>query len=147
MAWLPRTAVRRWLDLIGVVLTVVSIAAFAVSSRYVLAWVAIGLMVLLVVSLALTAREEHTLRVKVEGSDVWPAFLEHSIADGHTLLGIENPGVFRDEHQAWHEKVYAWLREHRGLREAQGFASPQDATSRRAWATVQVEFLEGLRNR
>ena len=145
MAWLPRTAVRRWLDLIGVVLTVVSIVAFAVSSRYVLAWVAIGLMVLLVVSLALTAREEHALRVRAEGSDVWLTFLERSIADGHTLLGIENPGVFRDEHHAWHERTYAWLREHRSLREAQGFANVADAEGRRTWAAAQVAFLEGLR--
>ena len=63
--WLPGT-VRRWLDLIGAVLTVASIVAFAATSRYILAWVAIGLLLTLVVSLALTAREEHTARVKAE---------------------------------------------------------------------------------
>jgi hypothetical protein len=112
-----------------------------------LAWVAIGLMVLLVVSLGLSLREERHLRIKAEGSDAWATFLERSIADGHTLLQIEDGFVFRDEHHAWHERVYSWLLEHRSLREAQDFGNAASAPGRHAWAAAQLAFLEGLQNR
>jgi len=129
-------------------LTVASIVAFAASSRYVLAWVAIGLMGLLVVSFALTAREEHALRLKAEGDDEWDALLTRWIADGHTLLQLQDGFVFRAEHHAWHERIYSWLRDHRSLAEAQAFANvPSEPHNHRAWVAAQVEFLEGLLKR
>jgi putative flippase GtrA len=58
MGWLGGT-VRRWFELMGVLATLASIAAFAVTSEYALAWVAIAVAVLLAVSFAWTARDEY----------------------------------------------------------------------------------------
>lgn len=65
MSWLTQTG-RRWFDLVAGVASLASIVAFAVTTRYTLAWVAIGVMFLLVVSFVLTAREEHQRRVTAE---------------------------------------------------------------------------------
>jgi hypothetical protein len=65
MFWLGGT-VRRWVSLVGLGLTLAGIAALVAEAGRQWAWLAIGGLVLLVVSLGWTARDEHRRRVAAE---------------------------------------------------------------------------------
>jgi len=65
MDWLGG-AVRRWIALMSLVATIAGIAALASEAGREWAWLAIGGLALLVVSLAWTARDEYRRRVAAE---------------------------------------------------------------------------------
>ncbi len=147
--WLGGTA-RRWVTLVGLAATALGIVSFALSKDLSWAWLAIGSLLLLVVSL---------------GSELWMVqhktaapqarLLDRAIADGHALLTIRDHTAFVmqwDRH--WRPETCDMLRKEFGLSAALDFADAMDSllreTSRqdpRAWTAVQVEFLEGLRAR
>jgi hypothetical protein len=58
--------VRRWFALVSLVATAAGIATFALTEHIAWAWLAIGALLLLVISLAWTASDEHRRRITAE---------------------------------------------------------------------------------
>jgi len=147
--WLGGTA-RRWVALVGLAATAFGIVSFALSEDLSWAWLAIGSLLLLVVSL---------------GSELWMSqhrtaahqapLLDRAISDGHALLTISDHTSFVmqwDGH--WRPETYEMLRAEFGLSAALDFADAMDSLLRetgkqdpRAWTAAQVKCLEGLRAR
>lgn len=109
--WLGGTA-RRWVALVGLAATALGIVSFALSEDLSWAWLAIGSLLLLVVSL---------------GSELWMVqhrmaahqrpLLDRAIADGHALLTISDHTSFVmqwDRH--WRPETYEMLRREFGCR-------------------------------
>jgi hypothetical protein len=65
MSWLGGVA-QRWLALVGAVSTLAGIVALAAEAGHNWAWLAIGGLLLLVLSVGWTARDEHALRLRAE---------------------------------------------------------------------------------
>ena len=147
LAWLGGT-MRRWVALVGLVATVLGIVSFALSENLSWAWLTIGSLLLLVVSL---------------GSELWMVqrrattrqapLLDRAISDGHALLSIRDHTAFVmqwDRH--WRRETWEMLRKEFGLSAALDFTDAMDSLLRetgkqdpRAWAAAQVECLEKLR--
>jgi hypothetical protein len=147
--WLGGTA-RRWVALVGFAATALGIVSFVLSEDLSWAWLAIGSLLLLVMSL---------------GSELWivehrmaahqAPLLDRAIADGHALLTISDHTSFVmqwDRH--WRPETYEMLRREFGLSAALDFADAMDSLLRetgrqdpRAWTGAQVECLERLRSR
>lgn len=149
MAWLGGT-VRRWMALVGLAATALGIVSFAVSEHIPWAWLAIGGLLLLVVSLG----SELWKVQRGDGGPQW-ALLDRAVVDGHALLSISDYSAFVthwDRH--WRPETYEMLRKELGLSVALDFADAMDSVLRatgkqdaRAWGTAQVEFLEGLQKK
>ena len=122
MSWLGKAG-RRWLDLVGIVVALATVVAFALTSEYLLAWIAIGALTLLVVSFAWTAKDEHDRRIAAEGLDAWPLFLERAISDGEALLEVKEATTLFNEWEVWASRIYEHLREVRGLKIAREFSN------------------------
>jgi len=149
MGWLPKAG-RRWLDLVGIVVALATIVGFALTSEYLLAWIAVGALALLVVSFALTARDAHqTLAARDDGQT---HLLAKAIADGRAILGIEEHQALVVHWERWREETVEMLWADFGVAAVLGFA---DASERafetsgqavRSWLAAEVEYLERLRN-
>jgi hypothetical protein len=149
MGWLGGT-VRRWVALMGFAVTLAGIATFAATESLPWAWLAIGGLILLVVSAAWTARDEHKLRVALEGSDLRLALLDRAIEDGRALRLIEYAEGVVKAYQDWSAATYGQLRENWGLAEAIGFSQVGNHTPGQNFlrvADAQVAYLEKLRKR
>jgi hypothetical protein len=138
---------------VGTVLSVASIAAYAYSDRQLWAWMAIVLFGVLAVSFAWTARDEYHLRVKAEGLNARPLFLERAIADGRALIRMTDVMNMGIEWERWRPETSEMLREQFGLREAQNFfdaagvGEHPDRFRVPAYVKAQIEFLEALAKR
>lgn len=149
MDFLGGTA-RRWFALVSAAATLAAILGFVLTSRYVLALVAIGLALALAVSFAWTAREEHQARLLAEGQDAWPQFLGRAIDDGEALLEIQSPAAMYERWEPWARRVHERLEKDRGLKAALDFAdtwverggNPNDT---RAGVSSQLAYLRELR--
>jgi hypothetical protein len=145
MAWLGGT-VQRWIVLVGLVATALGIVSFAVSEHLPWAWLAIGALLLLVVSLG-------SELWKVQRPELGPdqAALDRAIADGRALLryispqhGIVSQSVL-NQWTHWRDGTFAMLRQHYGLATAQDFqAAGTGGNHPGHWVAKQVEFLENL---
>jgi hypothetical protein len=78
--WLSGT-VRRSVALLGSVATIVVIVTFAAAEHLPWTWPVIGVVVLLAVAFAATARGEHRKRLAAEGTPN----LDRLISDGHAI--------------------------------------------------------------
>jgi hypothetical protein len=146
MSWLGGT-VRRWIALVSVALTAVGVGALAAQAGRDWAWLAIGGMFLLVVSVGWTARDEHNKRLSLEERDPRRTILAKAIADGHVIVALEYPPAQHGEWNAWREAVYARLRDEWGLGIAHAFAAAgnQHRALKQA-ISAEVAYLEKLRD-
>lgn len=143
MGWLGGT-VRRWFALMGGLATITGVVGFVATSGLPWAWLTIGALTLLVVSVGWTARDEHRARLALEGADAKHTLLARAIADGQALLGIEAQLRQYEEWMQWFNSVEAMLRVHVGLGAAHGFYTAGQAPGTRKAITAQVVYLEGL---
>ena len=143
--WLSKAG-RRWFDLVAGIASLATIVAFALTTQYVFAWVALGAMFLLVVSVALTARDEHAARLAAEGHDS-QAVLDRAIDEGHKML--ESGQWFTGNlWLEWQDRTADVLREHIGSLQAHQFMGARSGgEGLRGMTEAQVAYLEGLRKR
>jgi hypothetical protein len=147
MDWLGGT-VRRWVSLMGGLVTLAGIAIFAATEHIAWAWLAIAVLLALVASLALTARDEHGKRLAAEGQGQGTPNLDRLISEGRALNGPD--GVHEDEWQAWRRRARSQVLAQFGLRQARAFSragSVSGPAEHRQALEDQVSFLEGLRER
>lgn len=143
--WLGGTA-RRWVALVSAAATVAGIVSFAITEHIGLAWLAIGGLLLLVVSLAWTAHDEHTKTLAI--NDPAGTFLTRAIEDGRAMLSVIDPSALMHHWQRWRDETYEGVREHFGLGDAMRFAESSQPIRRqdvRDWVRREIIFLEGLR--
>jgi hypothetical protein len=139
MSWV-RGVGRRWPAMISAVFSVLGIAKFVASEQHVWAWVAIGALVALVLSLAMELH--HTHRALIE-ANARPSALERAIREGHELL--DGGSVWATAALAWQNATVARLREHIGEPAAHGLLYPPASEGGVAGRVrAQVTFLEGL---
>jgi hypothetical protein len=147
MGWLGGT-VRLWIALVSLVATVAGIATFAVTEHIAWAWLAIGFLVLLVVSLGWTAKDEYNKRLAGEQNDPRSLVLDRAIANGHVIVRTEYPPLRHSEWREWHDTLYAVLRKDWGLDVAYEFAEAGDRHRDLGQAIAsEVAYLESLRDR
>lgn len=145
MGWLGGT-VRRGFALLGFFLMVGGLVTFATTGGLPWAWLTIAALLLLVVSLAWTARDEYGRRVGLEGVAERDAELERAIENGHALSRMEHPVELAEEWRRWHDETYEWLRGDWGLGVAQGFAAiAHQQRGLGGRIAAQTTYLETLR--
>ena len=147
MSWLGG-AVRRWVALVSGAATVAGIATFAITEHIGWAWLTIGALLLLVVSLAWTAHDERARRQAV--NDPAGTFLARAITDGRAVLSVTDPSALFSHWARWKTETYEGLRQHFGLAAAMNFADSAPPVRRqdvREWLRREIVFLETLRTR
>ena len=135
LGWLTRT-VRRWLALTGGVVTLATIALFAVSNFRLWAWLAIAFLFSWVVAFALTARAEHQGRTAVESSTIQ--------GDPRRQLLKDQIAALADEAGAELAKVYERRDPTGSMERFKDWASRVETLLREALEPSEVVlFLEG----
>lgn len=87
------------------------------------------------------------------GHDPRRALLDKAIADGRTILGIEDHDVLVVNWHQWDHDTLWMLRQHFGVDAGFALGDAVRAVLRpgeqnpRAWLTAEIEYLEGLRKR
>jgi hypothetical protein len=145
MGWLAKTG-RRWLDLVGIVVAFATIVGFALTSTYLLAWVAIGALVLLVVSFGLTARDEYNKRIASEAQPSGDHRPNDLISEGHKIAAMSAGRERERRWSEWRARSRARVEAVRGSQEARAFSrlGTAEPGEQRVAIERQVAYLEGL---
>lgn len=132
----------------GFLATLVGVVTFAATAGLPWAWLTIAALILLVVSFAWTARDEHAARLVLEGSDQHQAAIERAITDGEALTRMQRHAVIPEAWVEWNDANYERLRDGWGLKVAEGFAEiAQQQPALQARIAAQVAYLQALSKR
>ena len=143
MPWLGGV-VRRWFALATGTLSLIGLASFIVTERHQWAWITIGALMLLVLSLAWELHRAE--RVADAASSQIAQMLDKAIADGRTIAGMAPDMRQWTEHEAWYTRVAEQLRDRIGLAAAHGLGQADDsAKTIGARSEACLAYLEELR--